>query len=240
MPNRNRAVYLPEAIESILEQTLEDIELIVVDDDSSDDSRDIVDTFANRDRRVIRRYLGKIEDIPTPERIDRARNIGNKLARADYICVTDSDDWYLPRRAKLTYERLRKEKEPTLFYGAYLQRDRFGKIDKRLPHSIPAQRFSKRLLKRTGFFRIGHFTVGYKKETILRFPYNSFSGVGDWGMFCNLLIKAKCKSIYTKEPLSVYRMFGNSANQWGNEEFHKYLLEKKKKKMEFLGELRDI
>jgi glycosyltransferase involved in cell wall biosynthesis len=208
-PNRNKAIYLPDAIRTLRNQTLEDIEVIIVDDDSSDDSRDIIDTFANKDKRIVKKYLEPI-DLPVDERIDRARNIGNQIASSDIICVTDSDDWYMPERAQITYEKFKENSEYGMFYSSYLQRNRFGEIDKTIPSFIEAIKFSKRRLKRTGLFCIGHFTVGYKKELILKYPYNSLSGVGDWGMFYNLLIKVKTKTCYVDKPLCIYRVYANS------------------------------
>jgi glycosyltransferase involved in cell wall biosynthesis len=240
MPNHNKAVYLSQAIQSLLNQTLRNIEVIVVDDDSTDDSRDIIDTFARRDKRIVRKYLNGVDGLPVAERIDRARNVGNQLADADIICVCDSDDWNLPERARITYETFKNEKECGLFYSSYLQRDRFGKESSQIPSFIQAVQFSAKRLKETGFFFIGHLTVGYKKETILRYPYNTHSGVGDWGMFYSLLIKAKVKPFFTIQPLCVYRVYGNSLNQLNDADFHKYLFNKKRKKMELLGELKDI
>jgi len=240
MPNKNRAEYLPESIGTILEQTLEDIELIVVDDESTDNSKDIIEEFRKKDKRVVPLYLKNQKDLYVAERIDRARNIGNQAAKSKYICVADSDDWYLPRRAQLTYEYLERKREYDLFYGAYCQRDKLGKRSLKLQYFMPAKSFSARQLKETGLFFIGHFTVGYRRETILKYPYNSDTGVGDWGMFYNLLIRRKVKSCFTEEPLCIYRVYKEALNQIDDLEFKKYLLAKKKKKMELLGELRNI
>jgi glycosyltransferase involved in cell wall biosynthesis len=239
MPNRNKAVYITEAINTILSQTLEDIELIIIDDDSTDDSRDIIDYYVNKDKRVRKIYLDPV-DLPVAERIDRARNIGNKEAKSDIICVQDSDDWNFPKRAEITYETLTPKKECDLFFSSYYQRDRFGKVDERIPNYLPAVEFSVRRLKETGFFFIGHLTVGYRKETILSHPYNSDAGVGDWGMLYSLLIKAGVKSCYSEEPLCIYRVYNNALKNLHDEKFNQYLFDKKQKKMELMGELKNI
>jgi glycosyltransferase involved in cell wall biosynthesis len=239
MPNRNKSVYISEAITTLLNQTLKDIEVVIVDDDSTDDSRDIIDYFCHKDKRVKKIYLDPI-DLPVAERIDRARNIGNKEAQSDIICVSDSDDWYFPKRAELTYEYLTQKKECDLFFGSYYQRDKFGQTDEGIPNYLQADEFSKRRLKETGFFFIGHFTIGYRKDTILKYPYNSDAGVGDWGMLYNLLIKAGKKSCFTIEPLCIYRVYNNALNHLSDEKFNQYLFDKKQKKMELMGELKDI
>ena len=52
MPNFNNVRYISEAIDSVLNQTLEDIELIVIDDCSTDDSFQVLQEFANKDKRI--------------------------------------------------------------------------------------------------------------------------------------------------------------------------------------------
>jgi glycosyltransferase involved in cell wall biosynthesis len=239
MPNRNKSSYISLAITTVLQQSLKDIELIIVDDDSTDDSRDIIEYFCEKDKRIKKIYLEPC-DLAVAERIDRARNIGNKEAQSEIICVADSDDAYMPKRAELTYEYLTREKECGLFYGSYYQRNRFGEFEPGIPNHLFATEFSKRRLKEEGFFYIGHLTVGYRKEIILKYPYNSEAGVGDWGMLYNLLIKAGIKSCFTTEPISVYRVYNNAYNNGHDEKFKQYLHDKKQKKMELMGELKDI
>lgn len=246
VPNKDKAIYLPEAIESLRNQTLKDIEVIIVDNDSIDDSRDIIDTFVRKDNRIVKVYTSISGDVPVAERIDKARNEGNKIANSNIICVADSDDVYLPRRAELTYETLAQQKDCGFFYGAFYQRNQYGDEDARIPCFFPSVEFSKRRLKKGGLFFIGHVTVGYKKELILKYPYNSKGvGVGDWGMLYNFLVLHNIKPCFTKEPVTIYRVYGNSLKElsWDkycDKEKTNYLWEKKQKKMELLGGLRDI
>lgn len=243
MPNRNKEQFLPDSVNTILNQTLEDIELVIVDDDSTDDSRIILEAFAKRDGRIKLKFLEGC-DLPTDERIDRNRNIGNQLASADFICVTDSDDWYSPKRAEITYGVL-KSGEYGLFYSSFFMRDEFGNQDPLMPEVYPARPFSKETLKRTGLFFIGHPTVGYKKDIILKYPYNTDGGVGDWGMFYSLLVLHDIPSIFTTIPLMAYRATRGALKELIHTEHcdpvqNKRLFEKKKKKMKELGGLEDV
>jgi glycosyltransferase involved in cell wall biosynthesis len=240
MPNRNKATFLVEAIESLRNQTLDDIEVVIIDDDSADDSQDIIRHYEKKDKRIKSIFLKDLPEVPVAERIDRARNIGNKEATSGIICVMDSDDISLPRRAELTYEYLTKYPQCDIFYGSYYQRNRYGEVDERIPDYLSACEFSKKQLKETGFFFIGHLTVGYRKETIIKYPYNTEAGVGDWGMFYNLLIKHNVKSCFTTEPLCIYRVYNNALKHLHDPKFNEYLLDKKQKKMELMGELKDI
>ena len=92
MPVFNAEPYLAEAIESVLGQTLADLELVALDDGSRDGSRATLERFARADRRVRvvinERNLG----------IAGARNRGWRLARAPYVACLDADDVALPDR----------------------------------------------------------------------------------------------------------------------------------------------
>jgi glycosyltransferase involved in cell wall biosynthesis len=87
IPTYNRAHLLPRAIQSVLAQTFTDFELIVVDDGSTDDSRQVVDGFDDpRIRYVYQAHAGQAA----------AKNLGARLARAAYIAYLDGDDEALP------------------------------------------------------------------------------------------------------------------------------------------------
>jgi glycosyltransferase involved in cell wall biosynthesis len=100
MPVYNGAPYLPESIESVLSQTLTDLELVVVDDGSRDATRAIVEGFARSDPRI--RLIAHDEN----EGVTSARNDAWRGARAPYIAVLDSDDVALPDRLARQVEYL--------------------------------------------------------------------------------------------------------------------------------------
>ena len=82
----NRAKFLPETIDSILAQSFQDFELIVVDDGSSDNTRQVVEHYGARVR-----YLQQPNRGPSA-----ARNLGVEHAKAPWIAFQDSDDLSLP------------------------------------------------------------------------------------------------------------------------------------------------
>lgn len=89
VPVYNAKKYLHECVDSILAQTLRDIEVILVDDGSTDTSPTICDEYAARDMRVT--------VIHKPNgRASSARNAGIRAATGDYIAFVDSDDWISP------------------------------------------------------------------------------------------------------------------------------------------------
>lgn len=84
IPTHDYGQYISEAIESVFEQTYKNIKVIVVDDGSTDDTREIVARYPSA-RYVFQEHKGN----KTPA---RAKNLGIKLSNGDYICFTDADD----------------------------------------------------------------------------------------------------------------------------------------------------
>lgn len=97
LPMFNVEEYISETIESVIVQTLEKFELIVVDDNSSDRSCEIVSRYTEIDDRILLvRQVGK--------GVSSARNIGLGLARGDYITFLDADDLLMPSSLEILYE----------------------------------------------------------------------------------------------------------------------------------------
>lgn len=89
IPVYNSARWLSRCLESVCGQTLENIEILCVDDGSSDDSRAILEAYARRDPRIRLHYMGTNRGVST------ARNIGIAAARGEWLSFVDSDDFML-------------------------------------------------------------------------------------------------------------------------------------------------
>ncbi len=89
VPTYNRAHTVGETVESILAQTYQHLELIVVDDGSQDHTAQVMQTYQDQDPRV--RYLVKPNGG-----VASARNLGIRHARGEFIAFCDSDDLWLP------------------------------------------------------------------------------------------------------------------------------------------------
>jgi glycosyltransferase involved in cell wall biosynthesis len=87
IPVYNTAAYLPQCLDSAINQTLQNIEIICVDDCGSDNSAGILRRYARRDARL------KISRHQRNLGLGAARNTGIRLARGAYIGFLDSDDW---------------------------------------------------------------------------------------------------------------------------------------------------
>ncbi|MDX1718750.1 MAG: glycosyltransferase [Salegentibacter mishustinae] len=117
IPTYNRAHLIPETLKSVLAQTYQKWECIVVDDGSTDNTRDIV--AAMGDPRI--RYFWK----KNAER-SAARNYGVNKAGGSYICFLDSDDLYYPNHLTSLYSKINKENFPKAVFntGMWEQSDR--------------------------------------------------------------------------------------------------------------------
>lgn len=95
MPVYNGEPYLRKAVDSVLGQTLEDIQLICIDDASTDSSPEILSWYAALDSRV----LVITHNVNTGQAI--ARNDGIRMADGDFITMVDADDWLSPDALEL-------------------------------------------------------------------------------------------------------------------------------------------
>lgn len=98
LPVYNAEKYIKGAIESILNQTFKDFELIIVNDASTDNTLDILKEYAKRDKRIV--IVNNKENLY----IAGALNEGIKEAQADIIARMDADDISYPQRFQLQYD----------------------------------------------------------------------------------------------------------------------------------------
>lgn len=111
MPVYNSGEYLKTAVESILNQSLKEFELILVDDGSTDGSSDQCDEYARKDERVVVIHQKN-------GGICAARNAALKVARGEYIAFSDHDDEYLPRLLEDNYNRIEKSGVDIIKFGS--------------------------------------------------------------------------------------------------------------------------
>jgi len=87
IPTYNRGHFLPRAIDSVRSQTYGDWELWVVDDGSTDETREVLEPYCQQDGRI--RYIQQ-----SNQRVSAARNLGLAQTAGKYLCFLDSDDAY--------------------------------------------------------------------------------------------------------------------------------------------------
>ncbi|WP_019551911.1 glycosyltransferase family 2 protein [Propionispira raffinosivorans] len=122
MPIYNAEKYVSQAIDSVLNQTLSDFELILINDGSTDKSAEICASYARDDQRIklIHQNNGGICS---------ARNKGLTLARGEYIAFIDNDDVYLPDLLEENYILAKKYNADILKYGNQYIKQKIFSVD---------------------------------------------------------------------------------------------------------------
>ena len=117
VPIYNVEQYLDKCIESLVNQTYKNLEIILIDDGSKDNSRKIVNSWTAKDNRIksIHKKNGGLSD---------ARNAGMKIATGDYIGFVDSDDWINYKMYEVLINNLEK-------YNADISACAINKIDEK-------------------------------------------------------------------------------------------------------------
>lgn len=104
--------YIGRCLESLVNQTLKDIEIIIVNDGSTDQTRLIIEKRLNTDRRIIlinQENKGSIE----------ARKSGLNISKGEYILFVDGDDWLESNALEIMYNNALINESDILLYNAY-------------------------------------------------------------------------------------------------------------------------
>lgn len=107
IPTYNYARYVAGAVESVLAQSFDDLEIVVVDDGSTDETADTLHPFLDRIRYIRQEHRG----------LAAARNTGIRVARGPYVAFLDSDDLWLPEKVSVQSARLDDDPAVGLVYG---------------------------------------------------------------------------------------------------------------------------
>lgn len=116
VPVYNVEKYLSRCLDSLLNQTLKDIEIICVNDGSSDESLKILESYAEKDNRIkiVNKENGGLSS---------ARNEGLKYVTSDYVGFVDSDDWIEPDTYELALSAVQKNNVDFVSWGAKIVLD---------------------------------------------------------------------------------------------------------------------
>ena len=122
IPNYNYAIYLKQCIDSVLSQTYSNLEIILVDDGSNDNSLEVARQFEDKIKIVTQTNLG----------VNAARNNGIKEAVGEFIAICDSDDYWVNSKIERQMELFFKNPDLALVYCSYFRTnersERIGEI----------------------------------------------------------------------------------------------------------------
>lgn len=190
----NEEEFLPRCIDSILNQTFQDFELVVIDDNSTDGSGDIILTYT--DRRI--KYFKNNQNLG----LAKCLNIGLKKCSGQFLARIDADDYALPHRFERQVEFLTRYPEVCLVGSSYLVENDKNELD------IRRQVTGYCRLKSKLFFgnNICHPSIMVNLSMIKKgdFRYEETFRYGqDYDLWVRLLLKGYVLD-NIKDPLIVY------------------------------------
>ena len=112
IPAYNTEKYIGNCIESVIKQTYHNLEVIIVNDGSEDNTLEIITKARLRDNRIV--VINQENNGPSA-----ARNAGLKICRGDYVFFLDSDDWLIPNCIEKLISIEKKKKVDIIFFDYY-------------------------------------------------------------------------------------------------------------------------
>ncbi len=143
VPVHNAGKFIYDTIQSVLAQTFDDYELILVDDASTDSSLKIMKEFSDRDNiRII--------ESTTPLGAARARNTGLDAAEGRYVCFLDADDLWEPEKLEIQVGYMKEEDIAFSFTGYEFADENGVSVDRIV--RVPKRMTYRKALKNTTIF----------------------------------------------------------------------------------------
>ena len=205
IPTYNRAHLLPQAIDSVLNQTFKDFELIIVDNYSSDNTESVVKSY---DDKRIRYFKNQNNGL-----IGVNRNYGIQKSRGEFIAFLDDDDLWLPEKLEKQVKLLNSNQELGLVYSdIYIIGSNGNLLKDTYFHRVKPFRgnvFNELLV--VNF--ICNLTVVVRKEALSKVGVFDLKYViaQDYDLWLRLV---ECYPVdFIEQPLAKYRLHSESASQ---------------------------
>lgn len=209
MANYNYASFIGRAIESVLNQTYKNLELVISDDASTDSSCDVIETYAAKDGRV-RLVRGQVNRGHTA-----ALNLGYPVSRGQIICFLDSDDVYIPDKIEKVVNRLKEKSNAGLVLNRLLSVDMDGNPIQEIPFMTTFAEgwIAEQLLRNNGDWPVTPFCgINLRREVAdLMFPVPvDLRCPGNTGGLFRVVPPLLTEVTGINEPLYRYRIHGQN------------------------------
>ncbi len=206
IPIYNAQYYLRQCLDSVTNQTLKDIEIICVNDGSTDGSQTILEEYAKKDNRIV-----VIEQANASA--GAARNKGIHAAKGEYLHFLDADDWVEPVAYEWLYRKISKTNSDICIFQ-YTEFDQITNKYTKVPHILSLKTAITDFNKNSRYFlynAVVPWNKIYKKEFILsnNIEFDEIMCANDRSFYVNILLKAK-RIMVTNKYFIYYRV--NNSN----------------------------
>lgn len=249
IPAYNAEEFIAQTIESVLSQTYQNIEILVVDDGSTDTTAEIVKSFAQKDKRIT------LLQQPNAG-VAVARNLAYLHSKGEYIAPIDADDIWYPQNLEKQVECLTKSEsfvgvayswsldinEEGLLTGGFYNSTIEGSVHDALVYKYFIGNASSSLIRRACFEKVGGYNCKFKLENAqgcedwelhLRIAqYYQFKVVPEYlvgyrqiasSMSCNYEAMAKGHSLIMEDVRRYHSKVPEKVYYWSSSNFHIYL-----------------
>jgi glycosyltransferase involved in cell wall biosynthesis len=249
IPAYNAEISIAQTLESVLSQTYQNIEILVVDDGSSDKTAEIVKSFAQKDSRISLLQQSNAG-------VAAARNLAIEKSRGEYIAPIDADDIWYPQNLEKQVEYLIKSSasvgvvyswsvdinESGLLTGGFYNSTIEGEVYKALVYKYFIGNASSSLLRRICFEKVGGYNCKMKAENAqgcedwelhLRIAeHYQFKVVPEFlvgyrqittSMSCNFAAMAKSHSLIMANVRQLHPEIPTNIYRWSSSNFYIYL-----------------
>ena len=212
IPNYNHASFLKQRIDSVLNQTFVDFEIIILDDCSTDNSREVIETY--RENRKIKTIVYNEANSGSPFKQWKK---GIDLAEGEYVWIAESDDWAYPRFLEKLIAAIAQFENVGICFSGSNWIDDNGKTGKDL--SLYHKDFF-----RTGREEIKNSLIKFNTiqnasaalmQTALAQKYIAktvrYKSSGDWSLYLNILQESNI--LFVNEKLNHFRWYHNNVSK---------------------------
>jgi len=198
MPTYNRVDYLPLAIDSVLNQTYRNLELLIIDDGSTDATRELINSY-NDDRIFYSYQHNQGQSV--------ARKSGLNNARGQFICFLDSDDLMKPGKLERQLQLMEANPDYHVIYGENEIIDEKGQVQ---TQARSIRRYSGNIMKELLAFNF----IEFETAMIRRVCFDEMGGpnvntrvADDYELF--LKFSTRYKFLYVPEIFAQYRVMAS-------------------------------
>lgn len=249
IPAYNAEKFIAKTLLSVLSQTYQNIEILVINDGSTDTTAEIVTSFAQKDSRVILLQQSNAG-------VAAARNLAIQKSRGEYIAPIDADDIWYPQNLEKQVESLIKSEpsvgvvyswsldinEKDLLTGGFYNSTIEGQVYKALVYKYFIGNASSSLIRRICFEKVGGYNCQLKAQNAqgcedwelhLRIAeHYQFKVVPEFlvgyrqitsSMSCNFAAMAKCHSLIMTDIRQLHPEIPASIYHWSSSNFYIYL-----------------